>query len=577
MIIQIKCARRQVAKGGEQMKTTRWMGVLAKLIILVIVVSACAAPTPVSVKETVVAPPVATATPAPVSATAAPPPTTVPAAPATSSILTPFKSVACGKTGGTLVLATTSSPPSLDSHVNMLRAVNVVTFSVYDPLFFLDERDRTISPALATDYKYEDDKTLLITLREGVKFHNGAPFTADDVKYTIERIQDPKLSSYMLTWLEPIDKVEVVDPMHVRLHLKHVVPGLVELLTRPQIYSKSAEATINTKPIGTGPFKFVEFKQNDSIIVEKNPDYWDKGYPCLDGVTFKILENADTRLNNLLAGTVDLVLDVDPKDWSRLKDDPKVTSGIPNFADTMEWSYLNDRRPPFNNIYARQALAYAFDSKTYLEKAYYGLAVYNRSIFAPGHWAHNPATENAYPHDMQKAAELLVKAGYPGGKGMKVDILAPVGYPTWIMGSEIMQAALTELGVEAKVETVDLAQYGNRLVTTYDYDVGWDFPNFSASEPTIFFGIPWTHVMNPKNIVGLDLPEYQKLIDEAGQIMDQDKRKALYLQADQLYTDAVPGITHGNQKRPMLWQPYVKNFYVPYTDLVNFRDVWLEK
>ena len=83
--------------------------------------------------------------------------------------------------------------------------------------------------------------------------------------------------------------------------------------------------------------------------------------------------------------------------------------------------------------------------------------------------------------------------------------------------------------------------------------------------------------MNPKNIVGLDLPEYQALVDEGNRTMDQEKRKVLYLKANKLYTEAVPGLTHGNQKRPMLWLPNLKNFYVPYTDLVNFREVWLEK
>jgi peptide/nickel transport system substrate-binding protein len=343
------------------------------------------------------------------------------------------------------------------------------------------------------------------------------------------------------------------------------------------MYTQSAEDAIETHPIGTGPFMFVEWKPLDYIQFNRNPDYWDPEYPCLDGVTFKIMENPETRLGNLQSGTIDVVLDVDPKDWARLKDDPGLVSGLPNFADTMEWSYVNNRRPPFDNVYARQALAYAFDSETYLKQAYYGLADLNRSIFAPGHWAHDPETRYAYPHDMDKARELLAQAGYPDGEGMKVTIVTLQGYPTWLMGSEMMQAALTELGAEAEVLEVDLAEYVDRVVNTYDYDVAWDFPNFAASEPNVFFGIPWTHTMNPKNIVGLDLPEYQALVDEANRTMDQEKRKELYIEATRLYNEAVPGLTHGNQKRPMLWLPYVENFYVPYTDLVNFREVWLSR
>jgi len=213
----------------------------------------------------------------------------------------------------------------------------------------------------------------------------------------------------------------------------------------------------------------------------------------------------------------------------------------------------------------------------WLELAFPGTSVYNRSIFAPGHWAHDSKIEAAYSLDPKKAADLLTQAGYPGGKGLKLKINPIQGFPEWQLGSEMMQAALSQLGASVEVQVQDVPTWVDALVTTHKYDISWDNPNYAASEPTLFFGIPWSHTMNDKNIVGLNLPAYQAKVDEAESTLDKEKRRQAILSASELWNEAMPGITHGNVTRPMLWRSQVHGFAVPFTDLVVFRTVWLNK
>jgi peptide/nickel transport system substrate-binding protein len=480
--------------------------------------------------------------------------------------------------GGTLNVATSGNPKSLDAHVYQLRVTNVVTSQIYDTLTYLDESTMSLQPRLATEWKYENDTTFAITLRSGVKFHNGQPFSASDVQYSINRIQAPATGSYLAGFMAPVSSVEVVDPTHLRLRLSKITPGLPEIFSRVPIMSPSAKDTVETKPVGTGPFRFVEWLPNESLKIERNPNHWEKDYPYLDAVVYKIIPDADARLASLQSRAVDIDLDVASKDYARLKTSQTLVGGVPAFGDTMEFCYLNNRASsPMSNKLVRQAVAYAFDSKRWLELAFPGTSVYNRSIFAPGHWAHDSKIAAAYSLDPKKAADLLAQAGYPGGKGLKLKINPIQGFPEWQLGSEMMQASLSNLGVSVEVQVQDVPTWVDALVTTHKYDISWDNPNYSASEPTLFFGIPWSHTTNAKNIVGLDLPAYQAKVDEAQSTLDRDKRKQAIIAASELWNEAMPGITHGNVTRPMLWRSQVHGFAVPFTDLVVFRTVWLSK
>jgi ABC-type transport system substrate-binding protein len=490
--------------------------------------------------------------------------------------------------GGVLRVATADGPPNFDSHVNQLRAVNVITFNVYDTLLYLDNRDRSLRPALATEWTFENDTTLHLTLRADVTFHNDAPFTAEDVRYTFERIQNPDTGSYMQAFLAGIAEIEVIDDLQVRLHLDRAIPGLLEVLSIPQIYSASAADTIETRPVGTGPFMFESYVPNDLVRLVRNPDYWDAPRPYLDALEYRIIQDADTRIASLQSGAIDVVLDVNAASYVRLRDDPSLVVGLPSFAEPMEFNYINNRRPPFDDFRMRQALAYAFPSEEYLELAYRGLAVFDRNIFAPGHWANDPTISDAYPHDPELAAELMTEAGWIlGGDGVRrrdgepltVRIVVLQGFPEWLLGSEVMQQQLNDLGAQATVDTVDVATWIDILINdpARPFDVSWDNPLYGASEPLQFFSIPWSHVEGPRNILGMNQPEFTALVAEANAETDQDRRQELYHQAASVWNEQMPGLTHGHRQRAMLWLPAVLDFSVPYGDFVDFRAVHLNR
>jgi len=491
------------------------------------------------------------------------------------------------KYGGVLHVDLHDNPPSLDDHVHMLRIVNLPGCNIHEPLIYQDESTRELYPALATEWEYIDPQTFSLTLRDGVQFHNGEPFTAEDVKYTIERIQNPETGSYMALWLEEIEEVEIVDPLHVRLHLTKPLRGLPEILSRPPIHSHTeTEEEILTKPIGTGPFKFVEWVQHDHITLEKNPKYWERSLPYLDGLVYHVIPDATTRLSNLLTGQLDVLHNIDPKDVSRLAAMSGVIVGNPSFNDILDFCYINCRPgSPFASKELRQAFAYAFNSEEWYKVAMHGLGFTNRSCFCPGHWAHHPGIAHAYPHDMEKAKELLSAAGYPGGKGLeKIQLITLIGFPEWATGNEMIQAAFGELGVDAEIKVVDTATWIDLLITNPDpkrAHISWDHPLFGASEPVLFYKIPWTHAVNPKNICGLQtipgVEEYAEYVEKGNTAPEREERKKWYFKAQEWYTERVPGLQHGFRVRPLAWRSWVKNFTVPYSDFARYREVWIDK
>lgn len=488
--------------------------------------------------------------------------------------------------GGVVHADLTDNPPSLDDHVHMLRIVNLVTCNIYEPLIYQDESNMLLEAALAVSWEYTEPTVFSLKLRDGVVFHNGEPFTAEDVKYSIERIQDPDTGSYMAEWLADIDEVEIVDSLNVRLHLSKVLPGLPEILSRPPMHSHTeTEEQILTEPVGTGPFRFVEWVEQDHITLEKNPKYWDRALPYLDGVVFHILPDATTRLNNLLTGDIDVLHNVDAKDVARLVAMSGVVVGVPSCSDILDYCYINCRPgSPFSSKELRQAFAYAFDAEQWYKIAMDGLGFTNRSCFSPGHWAHCPGIADAYPHDMEKAAALMAEAGYPDGAGLKINLLTLQGFPEWALGNEMIQAAFTELGAECTIEVVDTATWVDLLVVNPDpvrFNISWDHPLFGASEPVLFFKVLWTHSVNPKSIGGLQtIPgaeEYAEYVEKGNTALSQEERQKWYWKAQEWYTENVPGLQLGFRTRPLAWRFWVKNFTVPYSDFARYRSVWLKK
>ena len=254
--------------------------------------------------------------------------------------------------GGILKAALTGEPDSLDPATSTIYTGAQVYDNIFSKLIDLDENNEFYG-VLATKWEQTTPTTWVFDLAEGVTFHNGEPFTSADVKYTFERILDPKTASGYSPLYDVIDTVEATSPTQVTFNLKRAFgPFLSNLANNGEIVNQKAiEAPRSParNPVGTGPFKFVEWVQGDHITLEKNPDYFKDGKPYLDGVEFRFLPVDQSRIESLRAGELDWVDAVPLQQLPALSTDPAFTyvtnptAGIPDFLA------LNTTKAPFDD------------------------------------------------------------------------------------------------------------------------------------------------------------------------------------------------------------------------------------
>lgn len=318
-----------------------------------------AAPAPTAAKPTAAGPAAAPTLAAPAAgSTAAPSP-----APATAA--------AAVKRGGTLIWAETADPISFDPHARNNASASILQRQVYESFTRMNPRTMATEPALATSWAYTSPSELVFTLRQGVTFHNGQAFTADDAKWNVDRMVDPATANPFVSWYQAISKSEVVDKFTIKLTLSKPDPVLPEKFSAMRVSgfapASSDPKALASKPIGTGPFKLVEWLQNDRVTLQRNGEYWDKNVPYLDTLQVKFLPQEDTRIAALRSGAAD---------WAPVSaDGARRLAGTPNLK-TVQGSQavftvlkFNQRFAPFADVRVRQALDMAIDRKGVIDKA----------------------------------------------------------------------------------------------------------------------------------------------------------------------------------------------------------------
>jgi len=346
-------------------------------------------------------------------AAAAKPADAKPAAPAQAA-------AAPGKPGGELRIALESEVVTLDPPMATDVYSGYVYSQIHETLFQVDH-DMKIVPYLAEKLDQPDDKTYVITLRKGVKFHNGEELTADDVKYTYARIMDPATksprASNLTDAIESADKIEATDKYTVKITVKSPFAPFLERLTYGalNILNKKAVEAAGTdyahKPVGTGPFKYVEWKTGEYVKVARNDDYWgDKAK--LDQITFRPIPDANTRMAELDSGGVDYMMSIPPEEIDRYKKDSKLNVQI---VDAINVSYLayNTQKSPMTDANLRRAINYSINRQELVDTIYAGLGTVALSPLNESNWAYNPNVE-PYKYDPTKAKELLKQSGYNG-------------------------------------------------------------------------------------------------------------------------------------------------------------------
>ncbi len=360
----------------------------------------------------------------------------------------------------TLDVAIDSSPAGLDPHlITAFNSVVIVQNNIYEALTTIGV-DLSVVPGLAESWEISDDSlTYTFKLRDGVKFHDGTSFDAEDVAASIRRVQAAAIASPLASRVTPITKIEVIDPLTVAFTLDAPFAPILSSLATIAIVPAEAETNVDAlqqTPVGTGPFKFVEWQPNGFIALDKNADYYLSGLPKLDKVVFNFVPEAATRQVGITTGEYDLLPGIDPATALQLQGQPNVT-----VQQTRDLSYtlvgMNAGRPPFDKAEVRTALNMLLNRQEIIDGALFGAGV-PAGPLSPAlvNWAVDPSTFACYTTDVEGAKALLAQAGVT--TPVKVQMTVLPRQDTRDI-AQIVQQQLAAGGFEVEILNQEIGQF----------------------------------------------------------------------------------------------------------------------
>ncbi|CBV42469.1 ABC transporter substrate-binding protein [Halomonas elongata] len=463
----------------------------------------------------------------------------------------------------TLRMAYDADPVSLDIHEQLSGGILQLSHMTFDPLVRWT-KDLEIEPRLATDWERVDDTTLRMNLREGVEFHSGNAFTAEDVVWTIERL---KRSPDFKAIFEPIEGASAVDEHTVEIKTKKPYPLLLNLATYifpmdSQFYSgedsdgdpkdeivKNGNSYASRHLSGTGPYEVTDRQQGVRVAFERNDDYWDEQSPGnVDKIVLKPISENATRVAALLSGDVDFIAPVPPNDLERVREDDNAKLVTMSGTRIILFHMNQERVEAFQDPRVRQAFAYAINQEGIADRLMKGFATPAAQLSPEGYAGHNDGLEPRY--DLEKAKQLMAEAGYEDG--FEITMMAPNN--RYVNDAKIAQAVaamLARINVKVDLKTLPKAQYWG------EYDdrvadmmmIGWhadtedsaNFHEYLTACPDLDSGAGQYNAGNYCN------PEVDKLVSEANLELDQQKRAEMLQQMEQTLYDEAAFI-------PLHWQ-----------------------
>ena len=428
-----------------------------------------------------------------------------------------------------VVIGLVLEPPHLDPTAGAAAAIKEVGYAnIFEGITRIGP-DGQVQPGLAESWEISDDgKTYTFKLHTGVKFHDGTPFSADDVKFSIERAMAPDSVNPQKGLYSAIDKVEVVDPATVVVTLKHPQGAFLWNMGWGEAAIVSPASADNNKehPIGTGPFKFESWAKGSSIKLVKNPDYW--GEPvALERAEFRIVPDAAAAVPALLSGDVNAFSNMPAGDaLPQIEADPrfKVVIGTTEGETVLS---INNKKAPFDKLEVRQAIAHALNRDEIIAGATSGLGVPIGSHFAPHHPAYVDLT-GTYPYNPNRAKELLAEAGLPNGFSATLKLPPP---PYARQGGEIIASELRQVGINLQIIPLEWADWLEQVFKGKDYDLSI----VSHVEP-MDIGI----YARPDYYFQYQNPEFNAVMDELEVTSDEAKRNELYGKAQRILAHDAP-------------------------------------
>jgi ABC-type transport system substrate-binding protein len=447
------------------------------------------------------------------------------------------------KAGGTLKVALLRDPTGWDPHINYGATTYSFQANIYEGLVRHSLKG-ALEPALATRWETPDATTYVFHLRKNVRFHSGNPFTAEDVKYSIERIVDPATTATRAKEFAVVEAVTVVDPATVRIALKQPTASFLELLASGEammVDSKWAKAGGDFKKAtsGTGPFKLGPFETGVRYALVKSPDYWDAPLPYLDRIELATVAKDEQRVSALKTGTVDMAEYIPWQAIRELEKDSAVRVYVG--YDTFNVIRMNPKRPPFDQVKVRQAMNYLVDRKEIIELAWGGIGrPFGAGLIPEGHWAFPKPLQSTWGYDVARGKKLLAEAGVnPATTRIVFDstTLSVHMDEAQIVVTQLQRAGFGQ--VELKPMDVPTQQ---RKRVTGDYQMMMDGFSLPWPDPDFYTAYFGTGGASYARAVEFSDAALDKLLEQGRTTLDQAKRAAIYAQVEQRVTELAPWV-----------------------------------
>jgi ABC-type transport system substrate-binding protein len=450
-----------------------------------------------------------------------------------------------------------------------------ILYAVFDTLIDFEPKTLELRPGLAKAWKFVDPKTFVVDLVEGVRFHDGSVFDAEAVKFNIERCKHEPRSNVKAD-LTTVDSVHVSAPNQVTFKLNRPNSGFPTMLTDrigcmvSPLSVKQFGPNVDRNPVGTGPFKFVEWKDNVSFKLIRNPDYWRPGLPYLDGIDVRLINELNTLIRSVVADEADVGTDLFVQQ-RLIADRASHIVTVTSPALTFWGAFLNYSKPPLDDVRIRKALNYALNRDDINRVVMFGHGEPTSAVLSRTHWACDPATANYYEHDVAKAKQLLAEAGHPNG----IDIEA-FGWSDQLalQRQELLVSQWAKAGIRVKVSAV-APQQGMQFFNVEGKLSMSITPTGGFPDPSQFYEALFGKDAL-RNAGRVELPGFRELLNATMETSDQSQRKAAFAKLQRFVVEnalQVPQVinvgTHAHNRR-------VKNYVLGLRSAPKFHDVWIE-
>ncbi len=470
--------------------------------------------------------------------------------------------------GAVLTAAIAGEPDQLDPHNTTAYFSFQVLENVFDTLVEPDENLEMVG-ALADDWTISDDQlTYTFTLRNGVTWHDGSEFTADDVVYSYRRIIDGALSN---AWrLAAIDTIEAPDPQTVVITVGEPTPDLLANLGNFKGLAIVQQANVDSgeiqsRPIGTGPFKVAEYVSGDHIALTSNPDFWG-GAPGLGGVTFRFISEGTTAITALQNSEIQWTDSFEPQQVQLISDNRDLVLGdVP--SNDYWYLTLNQRNAPWNSVEARQGVAYAIDREQIIQAATQGTATPNQlAIPETSPWY---IEYDTYSTDPDRARQLFESAGVGN---TTIRFMATSDYPETVTTAQLIADQLSPYGITVEITTVDFATWlAEQAAGNFDMlMMGW----LGNIDPSGFY-YGQHHSSGANNAQGYSNPQVDALLDQGQAEPDEARRRQIYGEAARIIADECSYIYLYNPAVLQAWTPQVRGYQTRTDAAIRFRDTSL--